>query len=125
MPFAQPGTSWQKKYKISTILSGNNVVTEAIMPPSWIYNKTDYVNLTSIHKQFGSIPFKTYPYSGFGSNIIREYLKGVKTVKPLNLVTYNKDQAKEEIKKELGWTDYGGKHYESVYTKFYQAYVLR
>jgi len=63
-----------KKYKISTILSGNNVVTEAIMPPSWIYNKTDYVNLTSIHKQFGSIPFKTYPVlRGFGSNIIREY----------------------------------------------------
>jgi tRNA(Ile)-lysidine synthase TilS/MesJ len=24
-----------KKYKIKTILSGNNVVTEAIMPPSW------------------------------------------------------------------------------------------
>jgi hypothetical protein len=40
-----------KKYKIKTILSGNNVVTEAIMPPSWINNKTDYVNLKAIQKK--------------------------------------------------------------------------
>jgi hypothetical protein len=42
----------------------------------------------------------------------------------LNLLDYNKSKAKEQIKKELEWKDYGGKHYESVYTKFYQAYVL-
>ena len=25
---------------------------------------------------------------------------------------------------EFGWRDYGGKHYESVFTRFYQGYVL-
>jgi hypothetical protein len=24
----------------------------------------------------------------------------------------------------LGWRDYGGKHYESVFTRFYQGYIL-
>ena len=28
------------------------------------------------------------------------------------------------IQKELGWKYYGGKHYESIYTRFYQAYIL-
>jgi N-acetyl sugar amidotransferase len=113
-----------KKYKINTILSGSNVVTEAIMPPSWIFNKADYVNLRTIHKKFGKIPFKTYPIYGFWQHNYRAHLKGVASVKPLNLVDYNKAEAKKEIITEFGWVDYGGKHYESVYTKFYQAYIL-
>ena len=28
------------------------------------------------------------------------------------------------MKSELDWRPYGGKHHESVYTKFYQAYLL-
>jgi hypothetical protein len=31
---------------------------------------------------------------------------------------------KEFITKELDWKDYGGKHYESIFTRFYQGYVL-
>ena len=32
--------------------------------------------------------------------------------------------AKSELKDVFGWVDYGGKHYESFYTKFYQAFIL-
>lgn len=119
--------TWYKlarKYNISTILSGNNVVTEAIMPPSWIFNKADHTNLLNIHQRFGTIPLKTYPVYGSLKQYFRSRLKGTITVKPLNFIDYDKQQAKEEIKKAFGWVDYGGKHYESVYTKFYQAYVL-
>ena len=28
------------------------------------------------------------------------------------------------LQEELGWVYYGGKHYESVYTRFWQGYVL-
>jgi hypothetical protein len=28
------------------------------------------------------------------------------------------------IESELHWTNYGGKHYESIFTRFYQAYIL-
>ena len=42
----------------------------------------------------------------------------------LNYIDYNKKDAKATIARELNWRDYGGKHYESVFTKFYQAYIL-
>jgi hypothetical protein len=28
------------------------------------------------------------------------------------------------LQNKLGWVYYGGKHYESIYTRFYQAFVL-
>jgi len=28
------------------------------------------------------------------------------------------------LAKELGWVDYGGKHCENVFTRFYQGYIL-
>jgi len=28
------------------------------------------------------------------------------------------------LQDELGWVYYGGKHYESIYTRFFQAYIL-
>jgi len=55
------------------------------------------------------------------------YYSGILKLTPvsiLNYVPYNKKQVKELITKELDWRDYGGKHYESVFTKFYQAYIL-
>lgn len=112
------------KYGVKYILSGNNVVTEAILPPSWVYNKADYVNLLNIHKKYGTIPFKTYPLFGFKSQYVYGLGKGIQTVKPLNYIPYNKAEAKSTITKELEWRDYGGKHYESVFTKFYQAHIL-
>ena len=37
---------------------------------------------------------------------------------------FNKDEAKKTIMEQMGWRDYGGKHYESIFTRFYQGYVL-
>lgn len=112
------------KYNVKYVLSGNNIVTEAILPPSWVYNKADYVNLMNIHKKYGTIPFKTYPLFGFKAQYVQGLSKGIQTVKPLNYIDYNKAVAKQTITKELEWRDYGGKHYESVFTKFYQAHIL-
>jgi hypothetical protein len=39
-------------------------------------------------------------------------------------VPYNKAEVKQLIASELGWQDYGGKHEESVFTRFYQGYIL-
>lgn len=112
------------KYKLKYILSGNNIVTEAILPPTWSYHKNDYVNLRNIHKQFGSRPLKTYPLSGFKEQLFFGIARKIETLKPLNWIPYNKEDAKQIIMQELGWKDYGGKHYESVFTKFFQAYIL-
>ncbi|MBK8773971.1 MAG: N-acetyl sugar amidotransferase, partial [Chitinophagaceae bacterium] len=37
---------------------------------------------------------------------------------------YIKDDVKLLLQKELNWKDYGGKHYESIWTRFYQGYIL-
>ena len=37
---------------------------------------------------------------------------------------YDKDKACNILKNEFGWEYYGGKHHESVYTKFIQTYWL-
>jgi hypothetical protein len=39
-------------------------------------------------------------------------------------MVYDKAAAKQEITEKLGWRDYGGKHYESIFTRFFQGYIL-
>ncbi len=94
------------------------------MPPSWLYHKMDFSNLKDIHDRFGKIKLKTYPVFDFKKYV---YYSGVLKLTPISIldyVPYNKQEIKEKIKQELEWRDYGGKHYESVFTKFYQAYIL-
>ncbi len=113
-----------KKYKINFILSGTNVLTEHIMPPSWNYKKMDYANLRDIHKQFGKQPMRSYPVIDFKKHIYYSAFLRLNPISILNYVPYVKKEVVEVLKLKLGWRDYGGKHYESVFTKFYQAYIL-
>jgi N-acetyl sugar amidotransferase len=112
------------KYNVKYILSGNNVSTEAILPQSWIFNKGDHINLLNIHKKFGTVPIKTYPLYGFKEEYFYGQFKGIHTIKPLNFLDFKYEEAKNEIINSFGWKDYGGKHYESYFTKFYQAFIL-
>lgn len=105
------------KKGIKYILSGTNVQTENTLPKSWIHPKYDHVNIKSIHKKFGTVPLKTFPF--MNAKVKRYYIKtkGVTSLSILNYMDYNKSNVKETIQKELGWRDYGGKHYESVWTR--------
>ncbi|MBS1946951.1 MAG: N-acetyl sugar amidotransferase [Bacteroidetes bacterium] len=113
-----------KQHKTGFIISGTNVVTEYIMPPGWLYQKMDFANLKDIHTQFGKLKLKTYPSFDFKKHVYYSAVLKLSPISILNYVPYNKKEVKEIIAKELGWRDYGGKHYESVFTKFYQAYIL-
>jgi N-acetyl sugar amidotransferase len=113
-----------KEHNTGYIISGTNIVTEFIMPPSWLYDKMDYANLKDIHSRFGKKKLKTYPYFDFRKHVYYTAVLRLNPVSILNYVPYNKKEVKEIITKELGWRDYGGKHYESQFTKFYQAYIL-
>ena len=112
------------KYNIKYILSGNNVVTESLLPKTWIFNKADHINIKDIHKKYGTIPLKTFPFFGLKEKHYYKKIKGIQTVDLLNYINYNKKEVKNKIVKELNWVDYGGKHYESVFTRFYQGYIL-
>lgn len=109
---------------ITYILSGTNVQTENTLPKSWIHPKTDHINIKAIHKLYGKIPLKTFPFMDAKVKRYYQQIKGVTSVSVLNYQEYNKAQVKELIQKELNWRDYGGKHYESIWTRFYQGYIL-
>lgn len=114
-----------KKHNIKYFLDGVNISTESIMPASWYYSvKVDGLNIRSIYKEFGKgKKLRTYPTFNF-IQFIRYFKGGIKQVSPLNYIEYNKVEAKKLIEKQLLWRDYGGKHYESRITQFYQAYIL-
>ena len=114
-----------KKHKIKFVLSGHNVVTEGTyLPKSWVHSKLDYLNLKDIHKQYGSIKLKTYPYLSFIKRLYNFYNSQFEYIQLLNLLEYNKFEVKKKLVSELSWKDYGGKHFESIFTRFYQGYIL-
>ena len=111
------------RLNIRFVLTGNNVVTEGtLLPKSWRHDKTDYVNIKAIHKQFGELPMKSFPYFNF----IKQYWfdRKLTYLDLLNYIDYNKNEVKKLIIDKLGWRDYGGKHYESIFTRFYQGFIL-
>ncbi len=58
-----------KEHNTGYIISGTNIVTEYIMPPSWLYDKMDYANLKDIHSRFGKKKLNTYPYFDFRKHV--------------------------------------------------------
>lgn len=111
------------EHGINYILRGYNRNTETIIPKSWTFYKVDTKNLLDIHKQFGKGSLNTYPL--LGARKMKSFeKKGLKTFAPLNFMPYNDEEARRLIVDELGWVDYGGKHHESIFTRFYQGYIL-
>jgi N-acetyl sugar amidotransferase len=106
------------------IIHGGNVVTEAILPFKWGYVNKDFRLIKGIHKRFGTKKLKSFPRLSLSLYLYYLLLPRVRYVYLLNYIAYNKQQAIELLQRELGWEYYGGKHYESIYTRFYQGYVL-
>jgi N-acetyl sugar amidotransferase len=111
--------------KIKYVFNGVNFATESIMPENWGYQAMDYNHLKSIHKKFGERKLRDYPTVNFFQRYLYyTVIKRMQIITPLNFIDYRKDDVIELMKKELGWQYYGGKHYESRFTKFFQSYYL-
>ena len=112
------------KNRIKTYLTGSNYATESIMPSKWSYRKNDLPNLLDIYRQFGKGQLSTFPTMSLWKILNYRILKGIDQIPLLDHVQYNKAETKQILVKEMGWQDYGGKHCESVFTRFYQCYIL-
>lgn len=113
-----------KEQNISYIMNGMNYLTEASVVPSWSYGHGDWKYIKFIHETFGNKKLNDYPYYTTWDMFYMLFIKRLKFISILNYINYNKDNAIKVLEKELGWKYYGGKHHESTYTKFYQAYIL-
>lgn len=113
------------KNKIHYLITGNNVETESILPRSWYFSrKFDLRNLKAIHKKYGSEKIAKFPLLGKWRLFFYQSLYKIHYFNLLNYIGYNKKEAIKTISQELAWKDYGGKHFESIFTRFYQGYIL-
>ena len=114
-----------RKHHVRHVLMGTNIATEHGMPSAWTWLKLDWTNIKAIHKAYGSIPLRTLPHATtIEWGLVRVLGIGLNVVRPLNLIDYRREVAAARLAAELGWREYGGKHHESLITKFYQGYIL-
>ena len=107
---------------IKFIIGGGNYATEGILPDLWFYNPKDLKLLKSIQRIFGSKKMKTFPTFDWKAEIYYKVFRRIKMVYLLNLLPFNKPEALLVLKEKVGYHEYGGKHHESVYTRFVQSY---
>ena len=114
------------KHNIKYILNGGNFATECIRNPlEWLYYGTDMAQLLDIHRRFGTLQLRSYPFSSIlFHKVYLRYIRGVKVVKPLNLLPYTKEHASNTLAEIYGWRPYPQKHFESRFTRFYEGYWL-
>ena len=80
------------KNKIKYIISGGNLATEGVFPPTWHGSAMDSINLKAIHKKFGNNPLKSYKtISFFQYYFWYPIILGMRTIRPLNYMEYNKE----------------------------------
>ena len=84
-----------EKHDVKTILTGANYSTECIRNPvEWMYYQSDSIQLRDIHRRFGTRPLVHFPVTSiFRHKIWLPYFKGIRVLRPLNLVPYDKADA--------------------------------
>jgi N-acetyl sugar amidotransferase len=113
------------QFGIKYYLSGVNYATENIVLQDWGYPSMDGRHVRGVHQKFGRHPLATYPVIGLVEFLwLVRVRKQLSVFRPLDFTNYNKDVAKQELMQAYNWHDYGGKHHESRFTKFYQEIYL-
>ena len=112
------------KYGLKYILNGSNLVTEGLNTNSLGGSNIDLRLLKDIHKKFGTKKLKTYPSISIWNLAYKIIVKKIKYIPILNYVDYNKERVVKLLEKEFEWKKYEGKHYESIFTRFFQGYIL-
>lgn len=113
------------KHGVKYILSGSNQATEGIYTPKgWNWYKSDKRNIKAIGNKFVGIKPKTFPFFSTIDKLWYQFVRKIKWAAPLDLMEYNKAEAMNYMKEHYGYKLYPYKHYESVFTRFYQGYIL-
>lgn len=117
--------NYAAKHGIKYVITGANYSTECVREPNeWVY-VNDLRQIKDIHRKFGTQSIKTLPLCGmFKYRLFYRYFKGMQIVQPLNLVPYNKEDAIALLEQKFGWQRYANKHFESIFTRFYEGYWL-
>lgn len=114
------------KHGFKYILNGGNISSECVREPlEWHYHASDLRQIRDIHEKYGTRSLKSFPLANiFKYRIFYKYIKGIKVIKPLDYVPYEKEKSMQFLETEFGWQRYAQKHYESRFTRFYEGYWM-
>lgn len=113
------------KYGLKYILSGNNSATEGMrMPEGWNWLKFDKKNIKAIARRFTKTKIRTFPAIGTADFFRYRFIDGIRWTPFLDLMPYKKESVLAELQSRFGYKPYPYKHYESIFTRFYQGYIL-
>ncbi len=111
------------KEGVKYILNGHSFRTEGTSPISWTYMDARY--LKAVHQTYGKIKkIKSFPVLSLSKLLYYSFVKGIRDIRILEYMDYNKKEVDQILKAKLDWEYYGGHHHENVYTKFFQSYYL-
>lgn len=113
------------KYGIHYILAGTNSATEGMrMPEGWNWFKYDKKNIKAIAGKFGKMRISTFPAIGTLDYIRFRFVNHICWTSILDLMPYNKADVLQQLQDKYGYKPYPYKHYESIFTRFYQGFIL-
>jgi len=110
------------KFNVKYIFEGHSFIEEGITPLGKNYFDGKYIK--EIHKRYGKSPMKTYPLMTFSRFIYWTVFKRIKKIRPFWYIDYNKENAKNFLKKEFNWEYYGGHHLENRMTAFCHSFYF-
>lgn len=113
-----------RRFGVRHVVTGDNTATETTLPPTWNHRKTDLRNLRAIHRAYSRTSLSSFPQMGTAAYVLYQRLLRMQYIPLLSYVPYVKADVIAEMSRELGWRPYGGKHHESIITRFYQGYIL-
>tara|TARA_B100000674_G_scaffold491939_1_gene510930 strand:+ start:3010 stop:4107 length:1098 start_codon:yes stop_codon:yes gene_type:complete len=117
--------SMAKKYGLKYILGGENYRTEGFrMPPGWNWFKYDKANIKAIGRTYGVNKLRTFPAIGTLDLFKYQMLHRIRWVRYLDCLDYDYRKTLDRLVTEFNYKPYPYKHYESVFTRFYQGYIL-
>lgn len=114
-----------REFGLKHILSGSNTATEGMqMPKCWAYeDKWDGTNIVAIASK-NNATISSFPLFTNAKWLYSRYIKGIQWVPFLDYQEYDKNAATETLQREYGFKPYPYKHYENVFTRFYQSFIL-
>ena len=112
------------KHGLKYILAGTNIATEGVdIPSTWNWHKADKRNIVAISRRFGGPRLKTFPSISTFGMMRYAALHRILWVSFLDYLSYRKYEALETLERDFGYKAYPYKHYENVFTRFYQGYL--
>jgi N-acetyl sugar amidotransferase len=107
------------------ILGGTNAATEGIrMPRGWNWFKWDKRQIRHFASATPGGRLSSFPAIGTLGYMWYRWVRGIQWVSLLDAMPYEKDFALTELQRLYQYKPYPYKHYESVFTRFYQGYLL-